>query len=173
MDDAVLKDVSELGGDIIASKRFEKAKSVPHHSKSGNIALHSLETAGYALMLSRWLKQHGVEVNEVDAVRASLLHDIGMTEDKVFLSPSPIKAWTHPREGMRIAQEEYGVNKVQAEAIKYHMFPVYSLPPRSMVGWVVTAADKCCSIHEVGRTSEEIVDRAGRSLLQIWKKINS
>jgi len=162
-----------LGGDIVASERFIKAKSVPHHSKGGNIALHSLETAGYALMLTRWLKQHGVEVSEVDAVRASLLHDIGMTEDKVFQSPSPIKAWTHPREGMRIALQEYGVNKVQAEAIKYHMWPVFSLPPRSMVGWVVTMADKCCSIHELGRNSEEIVDRAGRRLLRIWTRIGS
>lgn len=171
VDDALRKEIVELGGDIITSRRFKKARSVPHHSKSGNIALHSLETAGYALMLARWLNRHGASVNEEDAVRAALLHDIGMTEDEVFYSPSRVKARTHPREGARIARTEYGANRVQVEAIRSHMFPVFSRPPRSMVGWVVTAADKCCSIHELGRNREEIVEAAGHRLLRIWQRI--
>jgi len=167
VEDAVLRRVEELGGDIISSGRFAKARLVPHHSKSGNIALHSLETAGYALLLVRWLGQHGVDVSEEDAVRASLLHDIGMTEDDVFESPSYKKASSHPREGARIARGEYGASEVQVEAVAHHMFPVTPMPPRSKVGWVVTAADKCCSIHELGRSTKEIVDSAGRRLLRI------
>ena len=167
MEERILQDVMELGSDIVSSERFAKAYDVPHHSKSGNIALHSLETAGYALMLTRWLEQHGARVNVRDAVRASLLHDIGMTEDDVFESPSYKKASSHPREGARIARDEYEANEVQVEAVARHMFPVTLAPPKSVVGWVVTAADKCCSIHELGRSTEEIVDSAGRRLLRI------
>lgn len=173
VEDAVLRRVKEIGGDIISSERFAKAQGVPHHSKSGNIALHSLETAGYALLLVRWLGCHGVDVSEEDAVRASLLHDIGMTEDDVFESSSYKKASSHPREGARIAREEYGASEVQVEAVAHHMFPVTLAPPKSVVGWVVTAADKCCSIHELGRSTEEIVDSAGRRLLRIWRRLYS
>ena len=150
MDDSLLKDVMELGGDIVGSKRFAAAKSVPHHSKNGNIAVHSLETAGYALLLARWLNQHGASVDERDAVRASLLHDIGMTEEDVFLSPSHEKGRSHPREGARIAREEFGANEAQVDAILHHMWPACSLiAPHSAVGFVVTAADKMCSLNEV------------------------
>jgi len=152
MTDELLKEVMEIGGDIIASERFAKAKSVPHHSKEGNIAAHSLETAGYALRLARWVNQHGGSVSERDAVRTSLLHDIGMTEDEVFLSPSSVKAKTHPVEGARIAQEEFEATDEQVDAILYHMWPFCSIvPPHSTLGFVITMADKCCSLVEVRR----------------------
>lgn len=152
MEDALYKDVIELGGDIVSSERFAAAKLVPHHSKDGSIASHSLETAGYALRLARWLNRHGASVGEGDVVRASLLHDIGMTEKAVFLSPSHEKGRTHPREGARIAQEEFGANEAQLEAIRHHMWPCCCIvPPRNSVGWVLTMADKWCSINEVRR----------------------
>ena len=171
LEDSLLKDIMEIGGDIISSERFKKAETVLHHSQGGNIALHSLETAGYALELARWLDRHGVTVSERDVVRASLLHDIGMTEDDVFLSPSYKKARSHPREGARIAREEFGANDLQVNAILSHMWPVWrAVPPRSMEGWVVSLADKCCSMHEAGRISEEVVESVGHWMLGILKR---
>lgn len=153
VNDRMLKDVMELGGDIIYSERFAAAQKVPHHNKKrGNIAAHCLETACYALLLSRWLEQRGQSVSTVDAVRAGLLHDLGMTEQDVFLSPSRVKAYTHPREGARIAREEFGANEVQVDAILHHMWPFCCLtPPHSTEGWIVTVADKCCSLNELRR----------------------
>jgi uncharacterized protein len=142
------KDIREAAVDILASKRFAKAKTLVHHNKKRNIAIHSLETAGYALMMARWLERHGVSVNETDVIRASLLHDIGMTEDEVYLSPSPIKAFSHPREGARIAQQEFGANETQVDAVAHHMWPIGLVPPHSLEGWIVVEADKCCSIRE-------------------------
>ena len=171
MEDALYHDIMAMGQDIVASRRFAKARRVPHHSKDGNIARHSLETAGYALALARWLARRGVLVSERDVVRASLLHDIGMTEDDVFHSPSHRKARSHPREGARIARVEFGANEVQEQAILSHMWPVWrAMPPRSVVGWIVSAADKCCSLHEVGRSSEKIVDAAGWWLLRHMRR---
>lgn len=147
-----MQDVERMGGDILQSERFAKAGDVPHHNEHGDIATHSKETAGYALGIARWLRRHGVSVSEQDVVRASLLHDIGMTEDAVFLSPKYRKAYSHPREGARIAREEFGASEVQADAIRRHMWPIgLAMPPRSAVGWVVLAADKYCSAQEVRR----------------------
>lgn len=153
MDDRLFKDVMKIGGDIVVSDRFAAAKKVMHHDRSGgNIAGHSIETAEYALLLARWLNRHGASVSEVDAVRASLLHDIGMTEKEVHQSPSRVKAYTHPREGARIAHEEFGANEVQLDAIRHHMWPCCCLvPPHSSEGMVVTVADKMCSLSELRR----------------------
>lgn len=173
VEEALVRDIMEIGGDIVSSKRFEKARSVPHHSKGGNIAAHSLETAGYGLLLARWLGEHGVEVSEVDVVRASLLHDIGMTEDEVFFSPSYKKARSHPREGARIAREEYGASEKQVDAVRRHMWPVWHVvPPMSAEGWVVSLADKCCSMHELGRSTSEIVEAAGKWFLRRWHRFS-
>ena len=158
MDDALFNDIIELGRDIVASERFAAALNVPHHSKNGDIASHSVETAGYALLLARWLNRHGASVSEEDAVRASLLHDIGMTEENVFLSPPRIKGRSHPKEGARIAREEFGANETQMEAMLHHMWPVCcSSPPRSTVSFVVTVADKLCSLNEVRRRLTRII----------------
>lgn len=153
-----MQDVERMGGDILRSARFAKAKDVPHHNEHGDIAAHSVETAGYALGLARWLQRRGVSVSEQDVVRASLLHDIGMTEDDVFLSPKYRKAYSHPREGARIACEEFGASEVQADAIRRHMWPIsIAMPPRNAVGWVVLAADKYCSVQEVRRLVASLV----------------
>ena len=150
MDDVLFNDIIELGEDIVASERFAMALNVPHHSKNRDIASHSVETAGYALLLARWLNRHGASVNEEDAVRASLLHDIGMTEKDVFLSPSSKNGRSHPREGARIAREEFGANETQVDAILYHMWPACSMvAPHSAVGFIVTTADKLCFFNEI------------------------
>ena len=167
-------DLEQMGGDILHSERFAKAYKVPHHNEHGNIGLHSRETAGYALDFARWLNQHGKPIDERDVVRASLLHDIGMTEDQVFLSPSHEKAFTHPKEGARIAREEFGANDVQLNAIRYHMWPIGFVAPCHPVGWVVLAADKYCSMREVqreaARIARSIVKEGKRKLTRLARR---
>lgn len=170
MKDTLLQEIMELGGDIVASERFARAKQVPHHSKSGNIALHSMETAGYALLIMEWLDEHGLSVNRADVVRASLLHDIGMTEPSVFNSPSYEKAFSHPRVGAQIAEDEFGANETQLGAIRHHMFPVFSMPPRSAEGWVVSLADKCCSINELRVSTGLLVAAMGHRILRWYHR---
>lgn len=148
--------VAYHGSDILESERFAKAYRVPHHNEHGNIGLHSLETAGYAATFARWLCQHGLAIDEHDVVRASLLHDIGMTVDEVFESPSRKKAFSHPREGARIARDEFGANDIQLDAIRRHMWPIGLTPPHSSTGWIVLAADKYCSMREVQREAARI-----------------
>ena len=170
MKDTLLQEIIELGGGIVASERFARAKQVPHHSKSGNIALHSMETAGYALLITEWLEEHGLSVSRVDVVRASLLHDIGMTEPSVFNSPSRKKAFSHPRVGACIAEKEFGANETQVEAIRHHMFPVFSMPPRSAEAWVVSLADKCCSINEARLGTGRLVAAMARRVLRWYHR---
>lgn len=141
------KDIRAIGAKILASKRFGKARTVPHHFDY-DVAAHSLDATECALTICRWLNCHGANVCEKDVVEAALLHDIGMTEDEVFQSPPSEKAYTHPVESARIAREEYGANNVELDAILYHMWPIGHTPPHHLVGWILVAADKWSSIRE-------------------------
>lgn len=143
----IRNEVLDIGDDIIHSARFRKAGRVQHHIKF-TVAQHSMEVAMYALLISRWLKNRGVRISEEDTVRAALLHDIGMTEDAVHDSPSYKKAFLHPREGHRIARDEFHLNKVQLNAIHRHMFPIGIVPPKHVMGWVITFADNMSSFNE-------------------------
>lgn len=158
----IRKDILRLGGDIIHSDRFQKAWNVRHHVDY-NIAVHSLEVAGYALIIARWLARHGVNVSEEDVVRASLLHDIGMTEDNIFTRPSYIKAFSHPVEGRFIAMNEFGANRVQQNAIHRHMWPICMIPPHHLVGWVVMVADKTSASRE----AKEVAKRKAKNRKKI------
>lgn len=159
--DSQKRDVLAVGEDIVSSRRFAKAEGVIHHSKEHNIAAHSVSTAVRALEITRWLNRRGATVDEKDVIRAALLHDIGMTEDSVSGSPSPVRARSHPREGERIAREEFGANDVQLDAIRHHMWPLCLVPPRTVEGWVVVAADKQCSVREAIEIGRDKL-RAGR-----------
>ena len=164
-------DVMRLGGDIVESERFAKAKDVVHHSKERSIQLHSYRTAMVALAFAKWLGRCGVAINEADVVRASLLHDIGMTVDEVSASPSYRKAFSHPREGTRIAREEFGANGTQADAIAHHMWPIGLVPPRTREGWVVLAADKACSVSEAAGIARATAVRAVGTLASKARRI--
>lgn len=149
-EEELLQSVRELGAEILDSERFRAAEAIPHHLV-GNVARHSLNVAKESCRIAEWLNRHGAQVDVKDAVCGSLLHDIGMTEAEVFRSPSWKKAYTHPERGAAVARDEYRATAVQEDAIRRHMWPICIVPPRHAVGWIITAADKICSIKEILR----------------------
>ena len=147
-EEKLLQSVRQLGAEIIDSERFRAAGAIPHHL-AGNVARHSLNVAKESCRIAEWLNRHGAQVDVKDAVRGSLLHDIGMTEKEVFGSPTWKKAYLHPERGAALAREEYLANDVQEDAVRRHMWPICVVPPKHAAGWIVLAADKICSIKEL------------------------
>ncbi len=143
-----MPEIRRLGGDILASERFDRARRLPHHYDY-SIAAHSLEAAQFALLICDWCERQGFSVSKEDAVRAALLHDLGMTEPEVFSEKPVIKCRTHPIEGCRIAKKEFGANPSQLNAIYPHMWPVGPVPPPfTRTGWILSVADKLSSVRE-------------------------
>lgn len=140
--------IRRIGKDILHSPHFSKMYLTPHHGKV-SVARHSLHVAEDGYRIAMWLKAHGIPADPREVVRACLLHDIGMSEDKVYESPSWKKAYTHPKEGWRIAMEEFGATPGIEDAITHHMWPICAVPPRHLTGWIVLAADKLSSMREV------------------------
>ena len=145
----VRRQVQMHGREILRSERFGNAKDVPHHF-GVSVARHTRHVADKSVKIALFLKKRGVDVNMRDVVRGSLLHDLGMTDRRVFCRPSFVKAYTHPREGVRIAMRDFGVDvdKEVRDAIVHHMWPICVVPPRHITGWIVTAADKAASMEE-------------------------
>lgn len=156
--DAKEPDLLDIGADIMESERFRKAHAIPHHFDV-DVAAHSVDAAKCAMDICSWLNRRGIPVDVEDVVRASLLHDIGMTEDDVFESQPSEKAHTHPVEGARIARSEYGANDAQLDAILFHMWPIGFVPPHHLPGWILVVADKLSSIQETGGYAARSIKR--------------
>ena len=54
----------------------------------------------------------------------------------------------HPGRALVNAKKEYVVTKKQEDIIKKHMWPLTVVPPMCREAWIVTTADKYCSLLE-------------------------
>ncbi|MCM1123062.1 MAG: HD domain-containing protein [Eubacterium sp.] len=141
---ALLKEHAE---DILKSENFRGTR---RHIQHGSMTVynHCLDVARYSLLLNR---KFGLNCNKHDLIRGALLHDYFLYDwhDKTYLSERRrLHGFWHPGIALRNAEKEYQLNDVQREIIKKHMWPLSVVPPTCREAWVVTAADKYCSLME-------------------------
>lgn len=137
----------EHGGDILQSENFIRTKK---HIQHGTMTVHNhcMNVARYSLLLNKKL---GIGCNKHDLIRGALLHDYFLYDwhDKTYLSQRKrLHGFHHPMTALHNAEQEYDLNDIQREIIKKHMWPLSVVPPTCREAWVVTAADKYCSLME-------------------------
>ncbi|MFG6338237.1 MAG: HD domain-containing protein [Lachnospiraceae bacterium] len=137
----------EHGGDILQSENFRKTRE---HIQHGTMTVHNhcVDVARYSLLLNKKL---GIGCNKHDLIRGALLHDYFLYDwhDKAYLSQRKrLHGFHHPMTALCNAEKEYDLNDIQREIIKKHMWPLSVVPPTCREAWVVTAADKYCSLLE-------------------------
>lgn len=159
--------LKEYGNDIIHSENFRKTK---RHIQHGNMTVndHCLSVARYSLILDKKL---GLHCNRRDLIRGSLLHDYFLYDwhDKGYVAErGRLHGFTHPKTALRNADKEYELTDIQRDIIKKHMWPLSVVPPRCREAWVVTGADKYCSLMETlglhrghGRRVENLLNVVG------------
>jgi uncharacterized protein len=81
-------------------------------------------------------------------VRGALLHDYFLY-DWHDHAPDRWHGFTHPRRALENASRDFALNGIERDLIAHHMFPFVPAPPRHREGWVVTLADKYCTLREV------------------------
>lgn len=133
--------------DILDSDNF---KSTRKHLQHGSMTVHKhcMDVARYSLLLNKKL---GLKCNKHDLIRGALLHDYFLYDwhDKEYLSQRKrLHGFWHPGIALKNAEKEYELNDRQREIIKKHMWPLSVVPPTCREAWVVTAADKYCSLME-------------------------
>lgn len=139
--------LKEHGSDIIDSQNFKRTKG---HIQHGTMTVHNhcMDVARYSLLINKKL---GLHCNKHDLVRGALLHDYFLYDwhDKEYLSQRKrLHGFHHPATALENAEKEYKLSDRQREIIRKHMWPLTIVPPACGEAWVVTAADKYCSLRE-------------------------
>ena len=144
----LLREVKELGKDVLYSSAFQKAVLQEHHYSS-TVARHSLVVAMIALSMCYWLARIGIRVNKREVVIASLSHDLGILGRKTKYSFGLQCAYQHPRDSEKVLRELVpNLSEKTYKAVRWHMFPVFSPLALSWVGLIVTIADKRASFKD-------------------------
>jgi uncharacterized protein len=138
--------IKEVGHDILSSPNFRSTKQ---HIQHGNITVnaHCLSVARYSLALSRKL---GVVCSEDELIRGALLHDYFLYDwhEKDEINPHRLHGFYHPGRALGNASKEYELTPIEMEIIRKHMWPLTPVPPMCREAWIVTMADKWCSLME-------------------------
>lgn len=139
----------EYGGDILSSDNFKKTDEFIQHGTM-TVNSHCVNVAKYSLALSRKL---GIRCNHRELVRGALLHDYFLYDwhDKHRANIKRLHGFYHPGIALRNADKEYNLTSREKDIIKKHMWPLTVVPPRCKEAWIVTTADKYCSLLETIR----------------------
>lgn len=132
--------------DILRSRNFHRTKGFIQH---GNMTVnrHVMNVARYSLAISE--KLH-IRCNRRELIRGALLHDYFLYDWHMQDTENPHKlhGFFHPGTALRNAAREYNLTDRERDIIKKHMWPLTVVPPRCREAWIVTTADKWCSLME-------------------------
>lgn len=143
------KEIVKNASDILQSKKFNTTKNYIQH---GNVTVssHCINVAKYSLEISRKLEKIGIKCEKDELVRGALLHDYFLYDwhDKNHVQPYKLHGFYHPGIALKNAQKEYTLTSREKDIIRKHMWPLTGIPPMYREAWIVTAADKWCSLME-------------------------
>ena len=143
---ALHKQIREAADDILKSKNFRSTKQYIQH---GNMTVngHSINVAKCSLALSE--KLH-IPCKRNELIRGALLHDYFLYDwhKKEYIKPHNLHGFYHPGRALANASMEYPLTSREKDIIKKHMWPLTVVPPMCREAWIVTMADKWCSLLE-------------------------
>ena len=138
--------LKENAYDILHSENFQKTR---HHIQHGTMPVyrHCLDVAKQSIQINKAL---GLGCSERDLIRGALLHDYFLYDwhDKNRENYQKLHGFYHPGIALKNARKEYHLTRREEDIIKKHMWPLTVVPPLCREAWVVTAADKYCSLLE-------------------------
>ncbi len=143
------KKIWEYGRDILSTEQYQAAFEQVHHGRS-SVAKHSLRVAADTLRVCEFFSRKGIEVDERKAVRAALLHDLGILGRYDKFKNNYETSRQHPVESIKVAREiDEDFDETIRQAIERHMFPVFAKPPTKPEAIAVCIADKSGSMRDV------------------------
>lgn len=138
--------VHKYGEDILKSANFmSSAQNIQHGTMS--VQRHSIQVAKYSLVIAKKL---GIKCNKRTLIRGALLHDYFLYDwhDPEHKGLTNLHGLYHPGIALQNAKREYKLSKQEQDVIKKHMWPLTVVPPTCREAWIVSMADKYCSLME-------------------------
>lgn len=141
--------IKDAASDILSSENFRSTKGYIQHG-SVSVSSHCMYVAKYSLAISE--KLH-IPCNRRELIRGALLHDYFLYDwhSKDHVQLYRLHGFFHPGVALKNATEEYELTPREKDIIKKHMWPLTVVPPMCREAWIVTMADKWCSLLETLR----------------------
>ena len=139
-------ELKKYARDILDSPNFRSTRG---HIQHGNMSVneHCINVAKTSLYIRNKL---GIRCNTRDLVRGALLHDYFLYDwhKSELEAPHKLHGFFHPARSLKNARKEYYLTPRQEDIIIKHMWPLTVKPPMCREAWIVTMADKYCSLME-------------------------
>lgn len=139
----------EYAADIMDSDNFQSTRNYIQHG-SMPVQRHCIDVARQSIVISKFLR---ISCNERELIRGALLHDYFLYDwhDKNRENYQMLHGFYHPGIALKNASREYSLTPRERDIIKKHMWPLTVVPPLCREAWIVTTADKYCSLLETLR----------------------
>ena len=133
--------------DILSSDRFMSTKG---HIQHGDMTVnqHCVNVAKLSIAISE--KLH-IRCQREEMIRGALLHDYFLYDWHVGDAKKPhnLHGFYHPGIALNNASKDYDLTPRERDIIEKHMWPLtLTKIPRCREAWIVTTADKWCSLLE-------------------------
>lgn len=143
------REIMRDAADIISSRNFKRTKS---HIQHGTMTVnnHCMNVAKYSLAISNKLEKLGIRCKRDELVRGALLHDYFLYDwhEPEHVKLCKLHGFYHPGIALQNARKEYNLTPREEDIIRKHMWPLTVVPPMCREAWIVTTADKWCSLLE-------------------------
>ena len=139
--------ILKYGRSVLCSEEFRSTFSQVHHY-STTVGDHLLGVAAEAVKQCR---ARGLTDDDTlkTVVLAALCHDIGIMGRRKKYRNDAECLIRHPLDSVRAYIRITGeADERVIDSIKCHMFPLKPAAPKYKAGWILTAADKICSVNE-------------------------
>lgn len=139
----------EYASDILDSDNFQSTRNYIQHGDIP-VYIHCIEVAKLSIVISKLLK---IPCSKRELIRGALLHDYFLYDwhDKSRENYQILHGFYHPGIALKNASREYDLTLREKDIIEKHMWPLTIVPPLCREAWIVTTADKYCSILETLR----------------------
>lgn len=144
IEDLVFKSYLE---EILTKKKYLKMNRYIQHGNTSCL-LHSIAVAYLSYRLVKILH---LKVHEKELIRGALLHDYFLYDWHAKYKPTRNIGYhgrIHPTIALFNARRDFNVNRLEADIISKHMFPLTFNPPEYKESVIVCLVDKMCSIYE-------------------------
>lgn len=89
-----------------------------------------------------------INIDETSLIRGALLHDFFLYDWHDRSNHRRFHGFHHPKTALDNARKYFDINEIEADIIAHHMWPLTPVPPHTKEAYLVTFADKWCSIKE-------------------------
>lgn len=143
----IQREVREAAPDILHSDNFISTKG---HIQHGDMTVnqHCVNVAKLSVAISDRLH---IKCCRKELIRGALLHDYFLYDWHVGdkRKPQNLHGFYHPGIALKNASSEYDLTPREKDIIEKHMWPLtLTKIPRCREAWIVTTADKWCSLLE-------------------------